>query len=163
MGTTPQPPRPPAAPPPPNSGSSAVAIALLVLAFIVVVSLFGVWMGFRILAHGVQVHVSKEGGDKKEVSIKTPFGDIEVNKNGGATEATLGLPIYPGAKSVSDHGDATVNMRFGSEAALHLVVAKYHSPDGFDKVKEFYQGRLTSEVGQFTPGMSRYKPTTGMT
>lgn len=151
MATTPLPPRPPVPPPPPQSSSSAVAIALLVLGFIVVVSLFGIWVGFRILARGVKVHVNDQGGDKKEVSIKTPFGDIEVNKNGGVTEASLGLPIYPGAKSASDHEGATVNMRFGTEAALHIVVGKFHSSDAFDKVRDFYQERLTSEVGKFTP------------
>jgi len=151
MGTTPQPPRPPVPPSPPRSSSSAVAIALLVLAFIVVVSLFGVWIGFRILARGFHVRVNDQGGDKKEVSIKTPFGDIDVNKNGSVTEASLGLPIYPGAKVNADHKDATVDMRFGSEAVLHIVVGKYHSPDALDKVKNFYQERLTAEVGKFTP------------
>jgi len=151
MGASPQPPRAPVPPPPPQSGSSAVAIALLVLGFIVVVSVFGIWVGFRVLSRGIQVHVNDQGGNKKEVSIETPFGAIEVNKNGGVTEASLGMPIYPGAKSVSDHDDATVNMRFGNEAALRIVVGKYHTSDALDKVKDFYQQRLTAEVGQFTP------------
>lgn len=149
METNAQPPRPPAPPPPPQSGSSAVAIALLVLMFIVVISCFGIWVGFRVLSRGIQVHVNDKGGDKKEVSIQTPFGGIEVNKN-GVTEGSLGMPIYPGAKSSSDHNDATINMNFGNEAALRIVVGKYHTSDALEKVKEFYQERLTAEVGQFT-------------
>jgi hypothetical protein len=158
MATDAQPPRPPAPPPPPQSGSSAVAIALLVLGFIVVVSCFGIWVGFRVLSRGIQVHVNDKGGDKKEVSIQTPFGGIEVNKN-GVTEGSLGLPIYPGAKSVSNHNDATINMRFGNEAALRIVVGKYHTSDNFDKVKGYYEEGLTAQVGKFTPkSMIEFNP-----
>jgi hypothetical protein len=148
MANSPQPPRPPVPPPPPRSGSHVVAIALLVLAFIILVSIMGIWVGFRILSRGVQVHVNDAGGRQKEVSIKTPFGGIEVNK--GVNEASLGLPIYPGAKTISDHGDASVNMQFGDNLA-RLVVAKFETSDGFDKVKDFYQQRLTSKEGKFTP------------
>jgi hypothetical protein len=146
MGTTPQPPRPPVAPPPPRSGSHVVAIALLVLAFIVLVSVMGIWVGFRILSRGVHVNVNDRGGDQKEVSIKTPFGGIEVNKE--ISEASLGLPIYPGATRSSNHDDATVNMSFGDNMA-RLVVAKFHTSDSFDKVKAFYEDRLTAEEGKF--------------
>ena len=149
MGTTPQPPRPPAPPPPPQSSSSVVVIVLLVLGFIVVFSCFGLWIGFRILSRGVHVQVNDKGGSQKEVTIKTPFGGIEVNKQVNA--ASLGLPLYPDAKTLSDHDNATINMQWGSEAGLRLVVAKYQTPDAFDKVKEFYQDRLTAEVGKFTP------------
>jgi len=107
----------------------------------------GIWVGFRVLTRGVSVNVNDQGGDKKEVSIKTPFGGIEVNKD--INEASLGLPIYPGAKPVSEHNDATVNMQFGDNMA-RIVVGKFEAPDTFDKVKEFYQDRLTSKDGQFT-------------
>jgi hypothetical protein len=150
MGTTPQPPRPPSPPPPPQSSSHVVAIALLVLALIMVVCAAGIWMGFRIISRGVHVQVNDAGGDKKDVSIKTPFGDIEVNKNKGISESSLGLPFYPGATPVTDHEDASVNMQFGSHA-LRIVVGKFQTPDGLDKVKDFYQERLTQEVGKFTP------------
>ncbi|HEV2348235.1 MAG TPA: hypothetical protein VG028_00150 [Terriglobia bacterium] len=148
MATIPQPPRPPAPPAPPRTGSHVIAIALLVLAFIVLVSLMGIWVGFRILTHGLNIQVNDQGGDKKEVSIKTPFGGIEVNK--GVNEASLGLPIYPGAKTVSDHNDATVNMQFGDNMA-RIVVGKFETPDAFDKVKDFYQERLTAREGKFIP------------
>ena len=150
MATTPQPPRPPAPPPPPKSGSHVVAIALLVLALIVVVCGATLWMGFRIISRGIHVQVNDAGAAKKEVSIKTPFGAIEVNKNTAVNESSLGLPIYPSAKSVSDHDDASVNMQFGSHA-LRIVVGKFQTSDALDKVKDFYQERLTHEVGKFTP------------
>jgi hypothetical protein len=107
----------------------------------------GIWVGFHVLTRGVSVNVNDKGGDKKEVSIKTPFGGIEVNKD--INEASLGLPIYPGAKTISDHDDATVNMQFGDNMA-RIVVGKYEAPDTFDKVKRFYEDRLTSKEGKFT-------------
>jgi hypothetical protein len=154
MGTTPQPPRPPIPPAPPRSGSYVIAIALLILAFIVLVSSMALWVGFRILTRGVHVQVNDAGGDKKEVSIKTPFGGIEVNKE--INEAGLGLPIYPGARTVSEHNDATVNMQFGDNLA-RLVVGKFETSDGFDKVKDFYQLRLTAKEGKFTPRGDEFK------
>lgn len=147
MASLPQPPRPPIPPPPPRAGSHVVAIALLVLAFLVLISLMGIWIGFRIISRGVNIQVNDQGGNKKEVSIKTPFGGIEVNKE--INEASLGLPIYPGAKTLSDHNDATVNMQFGDNMA-RIVVGKFETPDAFDKVKDFYQERLTSKEGKFT-------------
>ena len=147
MATTPQPPRPPVAPPPPRSGSYAATIALLVLAFIVLFSGMALWVGFRVLSRAVRVQVNDTGGEKKEVTIKTPFGGIEVNKE--VSEAALGLPMYPGATRRSGRDDATVNMNFGDNMA-RLVVAKFHTSDPFDKVKDFYDQRLASEVGKFT-------------
>jgi len=100
----------------------------------------------------MHVQVSDQGSGQKAVSIKTPFGDFEVNKGAPANEATLGLPIYPGVKAEPDQNGGSVNMRFGNEAALHISAAKFHSSDDFEKVKKFYQDRLTAEVGPFTPG-----------
>ena len=141
MASIPQPPRPP------RSGSNVVAISILVLAFIVLVSLMGIWIGLRFITRGVSVNVNDQGGDKKEVSIKTPFGGIEVNKD--ISEASLGIPIYPDAKTVSEHNDATINMNFGDNMA-RIVVGKFESPDSFEKVKKFYEDRLTARDGKFT-------------
>lgn len=150
MSTTPQGPRPAAPPSPPSSGSHIVAIALLGLAFIVFVCVFGIWIGFRVLTHTVHMQVKDDGGEKKEVSISTPFGGLQVNKNANISSASLGLPIYPGAQSIADH-DASVSMNFGNEAGFRLVVAKYSTSDNFEKVRNFYQQRLTEEEGKFTP------------
>ena len=42
-----------------------------------------------------------------------------------------------------------MNMNFGDNMA-RLVVAKFHTSDSFDKVKDFYDQRLSSEAGKFT-------------
>lgn len=150
MATPPQPPRPPLPPPAPQSGSHVVAIALMVLALIILVSVVALWTGFRIISRSVHMQVNDAGGGRKEVSIKTPFGGIEVNKDKTVSEVSLGLPFYPGATSASDSADASVNMQFGSHA-LRIVVGKFQTTDALDKVKDFYQERLTREVGKFEP------------
>lgn len=147
MATTPQPLRPPAPPAPPRSESHIVAIALLILALIVLVSAIAVWTGFRFLARNVQVQVQEGGGGKKEVSIKTPFGALEVQHD--ANEASLGLPIYPGATRIKSDGSATVNVDIAGEQNLRVVAAKFETPDPLEKVKDFYQARLGNQVTKF--------------
>lgn len=148
MATTPQPPRPPVAPPPPRTGSHVVTIALLVLALIVVVSVIAVWTGLRFLSQTVQVRVDEGGGGKKEVSIKTPVGSLEVGKE--VSEASLALPIYPGAKRVKGEGSATVSIGLPEDENLRVVAAKFETPDPLEKVRDFYKDRLGSEVTKFT-------------
>ena len=152
MATSPQPPRTPVPPAPPQTGSKVVPIVLLGLAVIVVVSALVLWTGLRFLSHSVQINQRESGAGKKEVSIKTPFGGIEVNKNNNVSESALGLPIYPGAKLIKD-GDAnsaSVNIGLPGEESVRVVAGKFETPDPIDKVEAFYHGRLGSEVTKFT-------------
>jgi len=90
------------------------------------------------------VNVKKDnGGDDKNVDIKTPFTDIHVEKNADARDS--GLPVYPGArlkpKSGNDDSSANVNLSaFGF--GLKVVVLKYESDDSASKVQKFYEGQL---------------------
>lgn len=144
MSTIPHPPRPPA---PAKPSSNIVAIVLLLLALVVVVSGIVVWGGLRYLARGVQVHVN-EAKNGKQVSVQTPIGSFEVKKD--VNEAQLGLPIYPGATRLKDEDSATINMDFGGEHGVHVVVAKFETTDDLDKVRSFYQDRVGGEVTKFT-------------
>jgi hypothetical protein len=148
MSSTPLPPRAPVPPPPPRTGSHVVAIALLILALIILVSGMAVWIGLRYLSQHVQVQVAESGRGKKEVSIKTPLGSLEVQKD--VNEARLGLPIYPGAKRVTDNDSATVSLDFPGEQNVRILVAKFETPDKREKVTDFYKERLGSEVTKFT-------------
>lgn len=148
MSTVPQSPRPPAAPPPPRTGSHLLAISLLVLALIIVVSIMTVVIGLRFLARGVKVNVAEVGAGKKEVSIKTPVGSLEVNQD--VNESRLGLPIYPGAQRVMGHGSANVNISIGDEEGVRVVAAKFETADALEKVRDFYKQRLGAEVTKFT-------------
>jgi hypothetical protein len=151
MSITPQPPQPPAAPAPPappKSSSHVVAIVLLSLAVIVLACVMAVWIGLRFLSRGVQVHVEDQSG--KQVSIKTPFGGIEVNKHVAVTEADLGLPIYPGATAIKDDGSANVDVHLGDAASVHVSAGKFETPDSLDKVTAYYREHLRSDLGDFT-------------
>lgn len=147
MSISPQPPRPPAPPQPPRSHSNLAAIALLLLALMVVVGSMGVWIGLRFLSSAVHVQVAREG-DKKEVSIKTPVGSMEVHKD--VDEASLGLPIYPGATRLNEKGSATVNFDILDEAKFQVLAGKFETFDSLDKVRAFYHDRLGDQVTKYT-------------
>jgi hypothetical protein len=146
MGTNLQPPRPPAPPQPPSNRRNYVVIALLVLALIVVAGGIGVWVGLHVLSNAVRVNVEQDAG-KKGVSIKTPLGSLEVNHE--LDEADLGLPIYPGATRLTDHGSANVNINIGDEAKVRVVAGKFETPDSLEKVQAFYHDRLGNQVTNF--------------
>jgi hypothetical protein len=151
MGATPQPPRAPAPPPPPRSSSNIVAVVLLILALIIVVCGVSIYTGVRFLSHTVQVNVAKnDQGQEKEVSIKTPVGNLEVRKDADISEASLGLPLYPGAQRVTADGSAGVNMEFPGENRVRITVGKFDTTDDLDKVKKFYQDRIGNQVTKFT-------------
>lgn len=153
MATSPQlplAPQPPMPPAPPRSGSNVVGIVLLILALVVVISGVAIYAGLRFITHGVHVQVNDQGGDKKQVSIKTPFGGIEVNKNEDISEASLGLPMYPGAHRVKDEDSASVSLGLPGQNNLRIVAGKFETSDRFEKVKAFYRDRLTAEDGTFT-------------
>jgi len=127
-----------------------VAIVLLSVGLIILLSVVAIWAGVRFIERGVKIHVADTGDNKKEVSIKTPFGGLEVNKSGSITEATLGLPIYPGAKQLKDDDSATVDLSLGGSNRLRVVAGKFEASDSLDKVRDFYRGRLTAQDGPFT-------------
>lgn len=147
MATNAQPPRPPAPPQPPGSRSHFVIIALLFLALIVVVGCIGVWIGLRLLSSAVHVQVEQGGGGKKDVSIKTPLGSLEVNQN--VNEASLGLPIYPGATRIKEKDSATINIDIADEANVRVLAGRFETPDSVAKVRAFYHERLGSQATQF--------------
>ena len=107
----------------------------------------GVWVGLRFLSNAVHVQVEQEGGGKKEVSIKTPLGSLEVNQD--VNEASLGLPIYPGATRIKEHDSATVNIDIADEAKVRVLAGKFETSDSVDKVIAFYHDRLGDQVTKF--------------
>jgi hypothetical protein len=147
MATAPPPPGPPAPPQPSGSRSHFVIIALLLLALIVVVGGMGVWVGLRFLSNAVHVQVDQQGGGKKELSIKTPLGSLEVKPE--VKEANLGLPIYPGSTRVKEHDSATVNINIADETKVRVLASKFQTSDSLDKVTAFYHDRLGGQVTKF--------------
>jgi hypothetical protein len=118
---------------------------------IVLLSGLAVWGGIHFLTRSFRVQVHDQGGsDHKQVSIKTPFGSIEANKSGSVSEAALSLPIYPGARQAKDEDSASVSLGFPGSHALRIVAGKFDTADSFEKVRNFYQDRLTAQDGPFT-------------
>ncbi|MGH9430558.1 MAG: hypothetical protein ACRD3T_03355 [Terriglobia bacterium] len=160
MSMPPQPPRPPAPPMPPvppRSGTNIVLIVVLILGIIVAGAIFAVWMGLRVISHNVHVSVSDGLNGKKEVSIQTPAGNVEVRKDVGITEARLGLPIYPGATPVDKDDSAAVSIGVPGHEHVGVVAGKFETSDPLEKVRDFYNHRLSGEVTKFTERNSEGK------
>jgi len=106
----------------------------------------GLLAGLALLAviSGCRVHVDKgANGEDKNVQVDTPFGGVHVNTN-QTTAADLGLPVYPGAETVSNddkHKSADVHLGFG-EWELRVRAVSYATPDSQDKVLAFYKKAL---------------------
>lgn len=143
MGAAIQPPRPPA---PPRTGSHVVAIVLLSLGLIVLVAGLSVWFGVKFLAQNVKVSVDDSEG-RKEVSIRTPIGSLEVKPQ--VDETRIGLPVYPGATRVEKGESATISVDLPDEKRLRVLAAQYSTTDALDKVREFYKEQLGSRVTKF--------------
>lgn len=99
-------------------------------------------------ACSVNVKKDNNGGDDKNVDIKTPFTDIHVEKD--ADSRDIGLAIYPGSKLKPKTGDddssANVNLSaFGF--GLKVVVLKYQNDDPPEKITKFYQGQMKKYGG----------------
>ncbi len=147
MATSPNPPRPPGPPPPPRSNSPIIAIALLVLALIVVVGGLMIYTGVNILSRTVKVQVDQSDRGKKEVSIKTPLGSLEVHKD--VDVERIGLPVYLGATRLHDEDSATVNINIAGEQNVRVLVAKFETSDSIDKVRDYYHAQLSSQVTRY--------------
>jgi hypothetical protein len=147
MATSPQPPRPPMPPQPPRSGSTIVLIVVLFLALIVVVAGLGIWTAAHIITRNVHVQVAQGDGGKKEVSIQTPIGSLAVHRE--VNEASLGLPIYPGATRVKDKDSATVSIDIADQAKVRVLAAKFETPDSYEKVRAFYRAQLGDQVTRY--------------
>lgn len=95
-------------------------------------------------ALGCSLRVDKEkSGDKENVEIKTPLGELKVRTNVDAKD--VGLAVYPNArpaeKRADDEHSANVNIDtpfFG----LKVVALGFESDDPPEKVVEFYKKDL---------------------
>lgn len=93
---------------------------------------------------GCRVQVEKNAnGEDKNVQVDTPFGGVHVNTD-QTTAADLGLPVYPGAETITGddkHKSADVHLGFG-EWQLRVRAVSYSSTDPEDKVTAFYKKAL---------------------
>lgn len=93
---------------------------------------------------------SEEHGDKKNVSVATPFGSMHVNTDEKADTSAIGLAVYPGAVPYKDDSDgkhkesgsADINLSFG-DFHLGVKATSLITPDSQDKVVAFYKKDLS--------------------
>jgi hypothetical protein len=94
-------------------------------------------------ACNVNVKKNEEGQDKN-VDIKTPFGEIHVDK--GADVKDTGLPVYAGARlkqSTGDNDEKSANVNISSFGyGVRVVAVSYESDDPPSKLVAFYKEQL---------------------
>jgi hypothetical protein len=106
------------------------------------------WVGARPVPACAQSS-GASGNDKKELLIKTPWGDLEAAAT--PDPSRLGLPVYPGARFIKDQGSdsLSLDMSVQGKPDVHFLVGKFETPDGIEKVRDFYQKKLGKEVTKF--------------
>ena len=106
-------------------------------------SLASLILGLLVMsACSINVQKDKNGQDK-QVDIKSPIGDIHVNKQVNAED--LGISVYPGAtlkeKGNGEDKSANVNLS-GFGFGLKVIALEYESKDSPAKVVAFYKDQL---------------------
>lgn len=144
MSTPPPIYRPP--PPPRRSTGNLIAIALLIVALIVAGAILALIYGARMISHNITVQERRSATGNKEVSIKTPVGNINVHEGERVDATTVGLPVYPGARQIRDHNAPRVWVNLPGIESLDVVAAHFHTPDPIAKVKDFYQTQLNGQA-----------------
>ena len=98
-------------------------------------------MALPIAACNIDVRKHESDG-KANVDITTPVGNVSVRTNVERPET--GLAVYPGATPLRDDDDpesADVNVG-NSMFGVKVIAAKFESPDGQDKIVDFYRNEL---------------------
>jgi hypothetical protein len=87
--------------------------------------------------------------EKKEISIKTPWGSFEASVT--SNPSRLGLPVYPGARFVEGEAPGTLDLDLSikGEPSFRLVVAKFQTSDSIEKVREFYRRKLGKDATKY--------------
>lgn len=101
-----------------------------------------------VLCAGCRITTTK-GEGKKDVSINTPLGGMQVKTNPGRVLEKVGLPQYPGSVLVdkkgehngADEGSADVDMSFGS-FHLRVLAVGFQTSDSQQAVEAFYRPAL---------------------
>jgi hypothetical protein len=119
--------------PPQKSSGGALKIILIIVAVVVVIGLgvvgvvgYGAWK----VSHAIQLGANGNGG-----TVSLPgVGSISAGNN-VASEADLGVPLYPGATT----GEGGMHMTLPSGS---MVTAVYLTADPVTSVVAFYKGKL---------------------
>jgi hypothetical protein len=87
--------------------------------------------------------------EKKEILIKTPWGGLKAAAT--PDPSRLGLPVYPGARFIKDQesDSFSFDLSIKGKPDVRFIVGKFETPDGIEKVRDFYRKKLGKEVTKF--------------
>jgi hypothetical protein len=87
--------------------------------------------------------------EKKEILIKTPWGGLKAAAT--PDPSRLGLPVYPGARFIKDQesDSFSFDLSIKGKPDVRFIVGKFETPDGIEKVRNFYRKKLGKEVTKF--------------
>jgi len=109
------------------------------LALIFLLVAVGLVGGGLFLAHNIKVHEARDGHD---VQVETPFGSVHVQHGKSGNAASIGIPIYPGAKQLKDGGSAMVDLSgLIGDKDFQVIAGKWQTDDPIDKVEKFYEDK----------------------
>lgn len=127
-----------------NERGGALQVSLAIIGGLVVLAVLAVLVGLWAVKHYVQVEVERSG-DTKRVTVRTPIGDIEVQKAEDVA-AQLKLPVYPGAEPADQGASVRLRGRLGEkEGGLDVLAAEFRTGDPFDDVDAWYGKELGAE------------------
>ena len=106
------------------------------------------WMGTRSEPICAQSSGANES-EKKEILIKTPWGGLEAAAT--PDPSRLGLPVYPGARFIKDQesDSFSFDLSIKGKPDVRFIVGKFETPDGIERVRDFYRKKLGKEVTKF--------------
>jgi len=122
----------------------ALKVILMVIGGLVVLVIVAVFVAVWAVKHYVRVEVDRSG-DAKRVAVRTPIGDIEVQK-ADEVAGQLKLPVYPGAEA--DEEGASVRLRgrlWKEEGGLDVVAAEFRTDAPLDDVDAWYGKELGTD------------------
>lgn len=129
---------------PQGERGNALQVVLAIIGGLVVLALLAVLIGLWVVKRYVQVEVERKG-DVERVEIRTPIGDLEVQKAEEIAQK-LRLPVYPGA--VPDEEGASVRLRgrlWEEEGGFDVTAAAFYTDDSMEKVDAWYGEQLGPE------------------
>jgi len=121
-------------PPPQKTNQAALWIVVILGACLMCTIVVGL-LFVRLIVHRVKI-----GAARGNVSIETPAGSVRVSRG---DSHPAGLPVYPGAKSMSDNRHS-IELS-ANDAYVALATEVYRTPDSIEQVRDWYRQRLGAE------------------
>jgi hypothetical protein len=93
----------------------------------------------------------RHDSDHKAVDVHSPFADVSVRTNDVDAAASIGLPVYRGARPlIDDHDSQSADVTVGNRwFGVKVIAAKFESDDTPESIVSFYR-REMAKYGDVT-------------